>query len=351
MVTAMNPTMLAVRLTEWGQPPELCHVPIPEPSGSQVLLRVEAAGLCHSDLHLLDATEGSPQRQPPFTLGHEVVGTVVDMGAEADACLGDLVVVHGPCGCGRCQRCLAGEDNYCDHRRDLAWAGIGIGLDGGMAEYMLVPHARHLVRIEGLEPASAAPLADAGLTAYHAIQLAQGRISTGGVVVVIGAGGLGHLAIQILTATTSARVVAIDVRSEARGLALACGAVAAVESAEMLAAEMADLQSDKADAVLDFVGSDTTLEWAVNAVRSGGEIVVVGSAGGSVTIRKGGQLPLGTRISIPFWGSHSDLQQVIALAESGAVVAEVEVRPLASALAAIEDLRSQRVKGRLVLVP
>ena len=351
MVTEPSETMLAVRLIEWGGPPVLCRVPIPEPRGTEVLLRVEAVGLCQSDLHLLDATQGLPPLKPPFTLGHEVVGTVVRAGADSEADLGDRVVVHGPCGCNRCERCATGEDNYCDRRHELDWIGIGIGLDGGMAEYMLAPHARHLVKIGELDPATAAPLADAGLTAYHAVALAQPRISADGVVVVIGVGGLGHLAIQILTATTSARVIAIDVRSQGRELALACGAVAAIDGSDGLAAELSRLSSHKADAVLDFVGSDTTLQVSAESIRSGGEIVVVGSAGGTISVEKGGLLPQGTRISIPFWGSHSELEKMIALAESGDLAAEMEVRPLADALSAIEDLRSGRVNGRLVLVP
>jgi alcohol dehydrogenase, propanol-preferring len=350
MVNESSETMLAVRLVEWGGPPALCRVPIPEPRGTEVLLRVEAVGLCQSDLHLLDATGGFSRLQPPFTMGHEVAGTVVNVGGESRAAVGTRVVVHGPCGCGRCERCISGEDNYCDRRHELQWTGIGIGLDGGMAEYMLVPHARHLVGIGSLDAAATAPLADAGLTAYHAVELARPRISPDGVVVVMGIGGLGHLAVQILRATTSARVIAIDVRPEARELALKCGATVATGSSQ-LAGELDRLSNHRADAVLDFVGSDATLQAAAESLRSGGELVVVGSAGGSISVRKGGLLPQGTRVSIPFWGSHPELQDVIGLASSGDLAAEVDVRPLGSALRAIADLRSGQVSGRLVLVP
>ncbi|GAF49549.1 alcohol dehydrogenase catalytic domain-containing protein [Rhodococcus wratislaviensis] len=351
MVTTSQ-TMLAVRLVEWGKPPELCQVPIPEPRGTEVLIRVEAAGLCQSDLHLLDAADGVPRLEPPFTLGHEVVGAVVSTGKESESRveIGARVVVHGPCGCSQCERCTSGEDNYCDRRHELDWTGIGIGLDGGMAEYMLVPDARHLVEIGALDPAAAAPLADAGLTAYHAVELARQRISADGVVVVIGAGGLGHLAVQVLRATTSARVIAVDVRPQARELALACGATAAVDSSQ-LTSELDKLSNHKADAVLDFVGSDLTLQAAAGALRSRGELVVVGSAGGSITVTKGGSLPQGTRLSIPFWGSHTELRKVIELASTGNLAAEVDVRPLGDALSALGDLRSGQVNGRLVLVP
>lgn len=208
--------MKAVRLTGWGRGPAFVDVQRPVPRATEVLVRVEAAGLCQSDVHVVDATADALPYEPPFTLGHEVAGRVETLGPDADgATPGQRVVVYGPWGCGLCARCAAGRDNYCDRRGDLGWHGVGLGRDGGMAEYVLVPSARHLVPIGDLAADQAAPLSDAGLTSYHATAGVRHALGDGSTAVVIGVGGLGHLAIQILRATTPSRVLAVDIREPA----------------------------------------------------------------------------------------------------------------------------------------
>jgi propanol-preferring alcohol dehydrogenase len=335
----------ALRLPAWGEPPALADVDVPEPTGSEVLVRVEAAGICHSDLHVLDAAPGALPYRPPFTLGHEIAGHVV---AGSGFAIGERVAVHGPWGCGTCRRCAAGEDNYCDRRAELAWAGAGLGRDGGMAGHVLVPHARHLVPIGDLDATQAAPLTDAGLTPYHAV--ARLRLGDDASVVVVGVGGLGHVAIQILRAITQARVFAVDVREDALSLADRSGAhrtlLVRADTETVLRRE-----TGGADAVLDFVGSDPTLRLSAGVLRAGGDLVLVGSGGGKLTVTKPGPLPQGASVSLPFWGGSRELAEVIALARAGGIRVETELFPLTDAAEAFDRLRAGRVLGRAVLLP
>ncbi|WP_105969298.1 NAD(P)-dependent alcohol dehydrogenase [Streptomyces geranii] len=347
----------AVRLTRWGGPPVITEVPRPVPTGEEVLIRVEAAGLCRSDLHVIDARPGSLPYRTPFTLGHEVAGRVVEQGPLATGpAVGERVVVYGPWGCGSCARCAAGAENYCDRRpaldADLTGTGAGLGRDGGMADLLLVPSGRLLVPVGELAAVQAAPLSDAGLTAYHAVATVRHATGDGTSVVVLGVGGLGHLAVQILRATTTAQVLAVDVREEALALAERCGAHFGTLPRPDSAAVLRDRTGGVgAVAVLDFVGSRSTLELATGVLRAGGELAVVGSGGGELSVRKPGVLPPGTRISLPFWGTLPELERVVALAREGTLKVEVERFALSRAPEAIEGLRSGGVRGRAVLVP
>jgi propanol-preferring alcohol dehydrogenase len=343
--------MRAVRLPEWGQPPVITEVRRPIPHDGEVLVRMEAVGLCHSDLHVIDAAAGEMGFQLPFTLGHEVAGHVV-AGRPEDVTVGERVVVHGPWGCGRCPRCVAGRDNYCDRRAELSWAGMGLGRDGGMAEYILVPSARHLVPIGMLDAAEAVPLTDAGLTSYHALSGVRPRLDEDSAVAVIGIGGLGHLAVQFLRALTPSRVLAVDVREEALALADRSGVhLSTKATADTSRVLRAATEGSGVDAVLDFVGSRSTLDLGARSLRSDGDLVVVGSGGGQLTVEKPGPLPQGARLSLPFWGSRAELAEVVELCRAGAVKAEVERFPLIAVHEAIDALRSGNLTGRAVLVP
>ncbi|WP_155059703.1 NAD(P)-dependent alcohol dehydrogenase [Streptomyces blattellae] len=349
----------AVRLTRWGGPPDLTEVPPPTPTGEEVLIRVEAAGLCRSDLHVIDARAGDLPYRLPFTLGHEVAGRVAQRGPRATGpAVGERVIVYGPWGCGRCARCAAGAENYCDRRTaldaDRRGTGAGLGRDGGMADLLLVPSGRLLVPAGDLTAVQAAPLSDAGLTAHHAVAAVRGALAADAEasVVVLGVGGLGHLAVQILRAVTAVRVLAVDVRQEALALADACGA----HFGTLLRPDTAAVLRDRtggvgADAVLDFVGSRSSMELAVAVLRAGGELSVVGSGGGELAVRKPGALPPGTRISLPFWGTLPELEAVVALALNGALRVDVEQFALSDAAEAITRLRSGEARGRVVLVP
>ena len=352
--TAVRPrtaTMSAYRLSGWGRPVERVDVPVPVPQGPEVLLEVTAVGLCHSDLFVMSCDEGVLPYDLPLTLGHEVAGRVVAVGeAASSSLLGRNGVVHGVWSCGECHNCRRGQDNYCvalDGR-----VGCGLGRDGGLAEYVLLPDARHFVTATGVPPTALAPLADAGLTAYHAIQQHRDALVGDCAALVIGVGGLGHLAVQILRATTSAHVVASDPRPEACSLAERLGAhhaARSVDDAMTLLAAGSGLPG--ADVVLDFVGSDETMRVGAAALVPGGRLVVVGGARGSMPVGKGLDLPLGWQVSAPFWGSRKDLVAVVELAEQGLLEPVIEVVSFDDVPDAYARLHDGGVTGRLVVVP
>lgn len=348
--------MLALRLTAWQAEAELADVPEPEPGRGQVLVRVGASGACHSDLHFMrDFPPGLLPWHPPFTLGHETAGWVEAVGAGVHGVeVGQPVAVYGAWGCGRCARCSVGAENYCE---DPAGApvpsgGAGLGLDGGMAPRMLVPSARHLVPLpDGLEPLAAAPLVDAGLTPYHAIARSLPKLTPDATAVVIGVGGLGHLAVQLLKALSAARVVAVDTRDEALALAAAGGADRTVTAGPAAAAEVRGVTGGRgAELVLDLVGSAETLQLALASARTLGDVTLVGVAGGTVPysfVATAYEVSLQTT----YWGSRPELVEVLSLGARGLLRPEVVTYPLAEAPAAYRDLADGVVRGRAVVVP
>ena len=201
--------MKAVRFIESGRPPEIVDLPKPVPGPGQVLVRMGGAGVCHSDLHVLDHGFSVPG---PFTLGHENAGWIEQLGEGVTGWKeGDAVAVYGPWGCGQCRTCQSSAENYCERHASIPSYGGGLGSDGGMAEFMIVPSARLLVPLGGLDPLAAAPLSDAALTPYHAIKAALPLLTPDATVLVLGVGGLGHMAVQILQAMTSAKIIAGDI--------------------------------------------------------------------------------------------------------------------------------------------
>ena len=191
--------MKAFQLVGYQKPPELREVPVPEPGPGQVLLKIGGAGACHSDLHLMEAPAGTRPFRFPFTLGHENAGWVAKLGpGAAGYSLGDPVLVYGPWGCGHCLNCRMGMENYCENAEE-GRAG-GLGRDGGMASYLVVPSTRFLVPLGALDPRDAAPLTDAALTSYHAVKRSLHLLGPGATAVVIGVGGLGQMAVQLLRA-------------------------------------------------------------------------------------------------------------------------------------------------------
>src|SRR5918999_2161628 len=341
--------MRAIRLTAWEQPAELASVPEPEPGPGEVLLRVAGAGLCHSDLHLMHWRAGTLPYELPFTLGHEVAGTVAALGPGADGIeAGEPVLVYGPWGCGRCRACSVGAEHLCD--AGLTARGAGLGGEGGLAEYMVVPSPRLTVPLDGLDPVAAAPLADAGLTPYHAIRRALHALGPGTSAIVIGVGGLGPVAVQLLKTLSPARVIAVDRRDEALELATRSGADVVLQAAGLAARELRRAAGGRGAAlVVDCVGSDETLVLAAGAVASGGHVSVIGLAGGTFPMRFGA-VPLETSGIFSNWGTRAELAEVVALARDGAIDIEIERVALAGAPAAYERLATGAGHGRLVAV-
>lgn len=343
--------MQAYQMVAWQRDPELRDVDVPEPGPGQVLIKVAGAGACHSDLHMMEWPQGVPGKLP-FTLGHENAGWVEALGVGVEGLeRGQPVAVYGPWGCGRCRACRESRENTCERQAELGAFGGGLGLDGGMAEYMLVPAARLLVPLEGLDPVGAAPLTDAGLTSYHAIKRSLHRLVPGSAVVAIGVGGLGHMAIQILKALSPARVIAVDVHERKLELARALGADETVPAGEVAAATIRELTRGLgAELVLDFVGADSTLALAAQVARAEGEIAVVGLAGGTHPVTFG-SLPFGCAISIPYWGSTVELMEVLELARQGRIEAHLERFPLDRVAEAYARLREGSLAGRAVITP
>ncbi len=348
--------MRALRLTAWKTEPELVEVDEPTPGPGQVVVKIGGAGACHSDLHLMhDFEPGAVPWNPPFTLGHENAGWVHALGAGVTGLeVGQPVAVYGPWGCGTCARCRVGVDTYCENPAGapVPGGGGGLGLDGGMAEYELVPHARHIVPLpEGLDPVLAAPLTDAGLTPYHAIRRSWPKLPPGSTAVVIGVGGLGHVGVQILKATTAARVIAVDTRDDALRLAEEYGADLTLRSGERTAEEIRAATGGRgADVVLDFVGADATLRTGAAAARTVGDLTIVGIGGGTLPVGFF-SVPYEVSIQTTYWGSRPELIEVLDLGARGLVRPKTTTFGLDDAMTAYRMMQDGTLEGRAVIVP
>lgn len=348
--------MKALRLNAWKSEPVLEEVPVPEPAAGEVLIQVGGSGACHSDLHLMhDFEAGALPWSPPFTLGHENAGWVHTLGEGVRGLEpGQPVAVVGAWGCGFCARCLEGLETYCEQldRAPSPGGGGGLGVDGGMAEYLLVPAARHLVPLpDGLDPVQAAPLTDAGLTPYHAIRRSRDKLGPDATAVVIGVGGLGHLGIQVLRATTASRIIAVDPREAARDLARECGAGLVLAPGPDLVHQIREAtQGVGADVVLDFVGSDETLKAASASARQLGDVTIVGIAGGMLPVSFFG-MPYEVSVQTTYWGNRRELVEVLDLGARGLLHAETTRYTLDDAPRAYRELADGTVKGRAVVVP
>ena len=348
--------MQALRLTEFGREPRLEEVPEPSPGLGEVVIEVGGAGACHSDLHLLyDLDPANFPWHIPYTLGHENAGWVHALGDGVTGWeIGQPVAVYGPWGCGRCARCAIGMENYCEDPASAPapGGGGGLGLDGGMARLLRVPAARHLVALpDGLTPRQAAPLTDAGLTTYHAIARSRDRLTATSTAVVIGVGGLGHMAVQLLGATTAARVVAVDAKPAARQLATQLGASLAIEPGPDAATEIRAFAHGRgADVVLDLVGSSETMALAVASARTLGDVTVVGIAGGTAAFGFF-SVPYEVSLQTTYWGSRPELVEVLELAARGVVGAHAEVFGLHEAPEVYRRLCAGEIIGRAVIDP
>ncbi|MGE5595485.1 MAG: NAD(P)-dependent alcohol dehydrogenase [Hyphomicrobiales bacterium] len=344
--------MKAVQYRQVGGQPEVVDVPTPEPGPGEVLLKVTAAGICHSDQFIMSLPESRYTFGLPLTLGHEGAGVVAALGEGVDyPAVGESVAVYGPWGCGRCITCAQGKENYCLNRERLNLRPPGLGAPGAMAEYLLVDSPRHLVPLGDLDPVKNVSLTDAGLTPYHAIKNSLAKLGAGSTAVVIGAGGLGHVGIQILRALTGARVVALDVNQEKLDLAKEVGAHETLISNDEAPAKIREMTDGRgASAVFDFVGVPPTVEIAAASAGVEADIQVVGIGRGAIPVGFG-TLANDVSVRSPFWGSRSELIEVLELARRGQISVEVQQFSLDEAPRAYQLLHDGKIRGRAVIVP
>lgn len=348
--------MKALRLLEWKSEPQLVEVDVPEPGPGEVLIKVGGAGACHSDIHLMDEFEsGLLPWGPPFTLGHENAGWVESLGSGVSGFEpGQPVAVYGPWGCGHCSRCLMGVETYCENlaAAPVPGGGGGLGLDGGMAEYMLIPDSRFLIPLpDGLDPVHAAPLTDAGLTPYHAVKRSLPKLSPDATAVVIGVGGLGGMAVQILKAITGANVIAVDSRPTALDMAKSDGADFTFASTDETPGLIREVTGGRgADVVLDFVGVDATMSMAAASTRTLGDLTVVGIGGGTLPVSFF-SVPYEVSIQTTYWGSRPDLAEVLNLGGRGLITPRITTFSLDRAAEAYQLLKAGEIQGRAVVVP
>jgi alcohol dehydrogenase len=341
-------------LVAYGQP--LCETIIdcPAPRGSEVLVRIERCGVCHSDLHLQDGyfalggdkrLDITKDRPLPFTLGHEIAGVIESAGPEADgAVIGRRVAVYPWIGCGNCTACRAGEENLCSSHRHL-----GIAADGGFASHVLVPHPRYLIEYEPLSPAFAGPLMCSGLTAYGALKH-LGDHAERGPVLLIGLGGVGMMGLAIARALFRTPPIVADIDAQKRGAALAAGAAAAYDPADPQARRAIMSATGGVLAACDFVGSDRSLQFASGVLARGGKVVVTGLLGGMFSIAAAMFAIKAMTIEGTLTGTLAQAHELIDLARAGKIAPiPTRDRPLNEAQAALDDLRAGKVVGRTVL--
>ncbi|MFG3524841.1 NAD(P)-dependent alcohol dehydrogenase [Nocardia nova] len=341
--------MKAVQVVGYHTKLQLTEVPEPGIQGPlDVIVRIGGAGVCRTDLHILDGQwEEKSGVRLPYTIGHENAGWVHAVGdAVTNVAVGDKVILHPLITCGLCRACRSGDDVHCENSEFP-----GIDVDGGYAEYLRTT-ARSVVRIDdSLEPADVAALADAGLTAYHAVAKVAKSTRPGDVCVVIGAGGLGHIGIQVLKAISAVTVVVVDRNPEAVDLAVGIGADRGIVADGTQVRQVLDLTGGHgAEAVVDFVGEGGTTTEGVAMLRRAGNYYVVGY-GENIDVPTIDVISTEINFIGNLVGSYNDLQELMTLAAQGKVTLHTTTYPLESFQQALDDLDAGRVRGRAILVP
>jgi propanol-preferring alcohol dehydrogenase len=346
--------MKAVVFEQYKTAPSLSEVAKPAPGPGEVLLKVAGAGACHSDVAVyrdFDEEFGPPQLRPPFVLGHENSGWVEELGEGVSGLtIGDAYLVYGPAGCGHCRACSRGQDTYCENAATMPYLAMGLGRDGGMAEYVVVP-ARNLVPLGDADPVAAAPLSDAALTPYHAIKKSLPALGGGGkFALVIGLGGLGQIAVQILTALSGATVIATDAKEDAMERARANGAITVPGGPGQVEAIRAATGGKGVDAVFDLVGVDPTIALAMSVVAIRGRVTIVGIGNGTFAWNFY-NAPYEAELTNTYWGTVEELYEVVDLYRAGKITPEVEIFALDDALEAYRKLEAGELSGRAVVAP
>ena len=342
-------TMRAVQVVGYHQDLQMTELPVPEPTGPfDVVVRIGGAGVCRTDLHILEGQwQAKTDVALPYTIGHENAGWVHAVGsAVTNVKEGDTVIVHPLITCGLCRACRSGDDVHCESS-----AFPGIDTNGGYAEYLRTS-ARSVVKIDdSLQPSDVAALADAGLTAYHAAAKAAKRLKPRDRCVVIGAGGLGHIGIQVLKALTPAEIIVVDRNPDAVKLALSIGADHGVVAEGGQVEQVLELTDGfGAEVVVDFVGEGGATAEGVRMLRRSGDYHVVGY-GENIDVPTIDIVSTEINFIGNLVGSYNDLCDLMVLAARGAVTLHTAKYALDDFQSAIDDLDAGRVRGRAILVP
>ena len=355
--------MKSFQVAEFNDPLKEVDRPTPQPSGTQVLIRVKAAGVCHSDLHLWEGGyDLGHGRKPlslrdrgvslPRTMGHETAGEVVAFGPDVTAAdngdlkVGDIALVYPWLGCGKCQTCRAGEENLCLNPNFL-----GVHCDGGYADHMTVSHPRYLLNLKGLDPLTAAPYACSGVTTYSALKKVEADFNTP--IVIFGAGGLGLMALSLLKAMGGKGAIVVDIDARKREAAEKAGALATVDGAAPDALEqLAQKAGEPIRAVIDLVGNPKTTQLGFDCLAKGGKLVIVGLFGGGAPWA----LPLIPMKAITIQGSYvgnlRETRELLDLVRTKKIAPiPVTPMPLAKANEALVELKQGKLVGRAVLTP
>lgn len=347
--------MLSYDVMEWGKPLQPREHPTPTPTGTEVLLKLKYCGVCHSDVHIRDGyfEMGGGKRfhmsergmKPPVTLGHEPYGTVIAAGPDAtDAPIGQDRLVCPWIGCGTCARCREGKDNHCTAPR---W--VGVQRPGGYADHLLIPHPRYLVDASGIDPAWAATLACSGLTTFSAVSQ-LGKIPAEEWVAVIGAGGLGLMAIGMLRALGHERIVAVDVDPGKFAAAREEGAAATLDGKDPEAAQkLQQIAGGPLYGAVDLVNNTATASLGLASLRKGGHMILVGLYGGEIPLSLVAVVQRALSIIGSNVGTVAELKQVVELARAGKLRRiPIEKRPLSEVSRTLDELKAGKIVGRVV---
>ena len=350
--------MRSSRIVAPNEPLSVSESETPKPEGDQVLLKVNSVGVCHSDLHLweggYDLGDGKFMKvtdrgvKYPVTPGHEIVGTVEDIGSDVLGIVrGDQVLVFPWIGCGECPACKVANENLCDAPKSM-----GVFQDGGYSDYALIPSFKYLAKLDGVDPDAATSLACSGLTAYTAIKKANQNSPE--FLVIVGAGGLGLMGVQIAKAITDAKIICVDLDDQKLNTAKEMGADFIVNSKESdTSQKIMSICNDKgADSVVDFVNNPPTAKLDFAILRKRGNLVLVGLFGGSFELSLV-TIPLKSiTIQGAYTGNYADMVELLALARKGILNPIISKRyTLNEANTALEDLKARKIIGRAVINP
>jgi D-arabinose 1-dehydrogenase-like Zn-dependent alcohol dehydrogenase len=350
--------MRSFQVCRCGEPLQMVERATPQPTGTQVLLKVIAAGVCHSDIHIWDGFYELGQGKKldllqrgiklPLTMGHENVGEVVAVGPDAKGVkMGARMLAHPWIGCGECAICKTGEEQLCKTPRNL-----GVFSDGGYSDFVMLPHPRYLFDIGDLDPARAAPLACSGITTYGALKKA-GAIIKDEPLVIIGAGGLGLMCLALNTMMGNKGSIVVDIDPVKREAAMKAGAIAVVDgSAPDAAQQIIKLTNGGAWAVIDYVGASKTVQLGVDSITKGGSVIIVGLFGGDITVSTPFFPLRAMAIRGSYVGSLPEMKELLDLVRAkGLPPVPLKTRRLDEVGGVLDELRAGKIVGRVVLTP